>query len=66
MPLEARKELGIDLGDEVYWYEIDGVLVVTKELLSQKDLDKTLRNSVGISGAKKISSKFSREIRGSK
>ena len=66
MPLEARKDLGIELGDEVYWYEVDGVLVVTKELLNQKDLDKTLRNSIGISGAQKISSKFSREIRGKK
>ncbi len=43
MPLEARKDLGIELGDEVYWYEVDGILVVTKELLNQKDLDKKIR-----------------------
>jgi bifunctional DNA-binding transcriptional regulator/antitoxin component of YhaV-PrlF toxin-antitoxin module len=43
LPLEARKEVGIDLEQEVYWYELDGVLVVTKELLNQKDLDNKIR-----------------------
>ena len=43
LPLEARKEIGVELGDEVYWYELDGVLVVTKELLNQKDLDNRIR-----------------------
>ena len=42
MPLEARKDLGIELGDEVYWYVLDGVLIVTKELLNQKDLDRKI------------------------
>ena len=43
LPLEARKDLGINLEDEVYWYELDGVLIVTKELLSQADLEKNVR-----------------------
>jgi len=43
LPLEARKDLGINLEDEVYWYELDGVLVVTKELMSQADLEKKVR-----------------------
>ena len=49
LPLEARKEIGIDVEDEVYWYELDGVLIVTKELMNQKDLDKKVR---GIKGEK--------------
>lgn len=43
LPLEARKDLGIKLEDEVYWYEVDGVLIVTTKLLSQDDLDKKIR-----------------------
>ena len=43
LPLEARKELGINLEEDVYWYELDGVLIVTKELLNQEDLDKKVR-----------------------
>jgi bifunctional DNA-binding transcriptional regulator/antitoxin component of YhaV-PrlF toxin-antitoxin module len=43
LPLEARKDLGISLEDEVYWYELDGVLVVSTELLSQKDLEDKIR-----------------------
>lgn len=43
LPLAARKNLGISLEDEVYWYEIDGILIVTTELYNQKDLDKKIR-----------------------
>lgn len=43
LPLEARKDLGISTGEEVYWYEIDDILIVTKEILNQKDLDKKIR-----------------------
>ena len=42
LPLEARQDLNISLEDDVYWYEIDDVLVVTKELLNQKELDKKM------------------------
>jgi len=44
LPLEARKDLGINLEDEVYWYEIDDVLILTTELLNQKELDKKIRD----------------------
>jgi bifunctional DNA-binding transcriptional regulator/antitoxin component of YhaV-PrlF toxin-antitoxin module len=43
LPLEARKDLGISLEDEVYWYELDGVLIVSTELLNQKDLESKMR-----------------------
>lgn len=46
LPLTARKSLGIELLDEVYWYELDGILIVTKELLNQEDLDKKLRGKI--------------------
>jgi bifunctional DNA-binding transcriptional regulator/antitoxin component of YhaV-PrlF toxin-antitoxin module len=43
LPLEARKELGIELEDEVYWYELDGILIVSTDLLNQEDLEKKVR-----------------------
>jgi bifunctional DNA-binding transcriptional regulator/antitoxin component of YhaV-PrlF toxin-antitoxin module len=43
LPLEARKDLGIGVEEDVYWYELDDVLIVTKELMNQKDLDKKVR-----------------------
>lgn len=44
LPLEARKDLGIKLEDEVYWYELDDVLIVTKELFNQNELGKKIRS----------------------
>ena len=38
LPFEARKDLDIEVNSEVYWYEIDGALVLVKELVNQKDL----------------------------
>jgi len=38
LPFEARKDLDIPLESEVYWYEIDGCLIVVKDLVNQKDL----------------------------
>ena len=43
LPLEARRDLNISVEDEVYWYELDGALVVTKELMIQEQLDKMMR-----------------------
>ena len=43
LPQEGRKDLGIDLNSELYWYQVDGFLVVTKELMNQKDLEKLMR-----------------------
>ena len=38
LPQEGRKDLGIDANSEVYWYEFNGVLIATKELVNQNDL----------------------------
>ncbi len=38
LPQEARSNLQIDLGSELYWYEIDGSLVLVKDLVNQSDL----------------------------
>ena len=43
LPQEGRKDLQIDLDSELYWYTVDGFLVVTKELMNQKDLEKLMR-----------------------
>ena len=42
LPLEARDDLGIKINSEVYWYEIDNCLILTKELVNQKDLMKII------------------------
>lgn len=46
LPNEARQDLDIDLNSEVYWYEVDDMLVVTKELVNQKDLMEMLSKRV--------------------
>ena len=38
LPQEARQDLDIELGDELYWYEINGSLVIVKDLVNQKEL----------------------------
>ena len=43
LPFEARKDLGIKLDSEVYWYEVDDYLVVVKELLNPKELEKKIK-----------------------
>ncbi|MBS3098089.1 AbrB/MazE/SpoVT family DNA-binding domain-containing protein [Candidatus Woesearchaeota archaeon] len=45
LPFEARQDLDIKLDSEVYWYEIDDCLIVTKELVNQKDLMKMVLNN---------------------
>ncbi len=45
LPNEARKDLGIELNSELYWYEIDGCLVVVKRLMNQKELLEMIRNA---------------------
>ena len=42
LPYEAREELKIVADSELYWYLVDGHLVVVKELLSEKDLKNLL------------------------
>ena len=43
LPQEGRQDLSIPIDSELYWYTVDGLLVVSKELLNQKDLEKVLR-----------------------
>jgi len=43
LPFEARNDLGIKLDSEVYWYEVDDYLIVTKELLNPKELENKLK-----------------------
>ncbi|MBW2980848.1 AbrB/MazE/SpoVT family DNA-binding domain-containing protein [Candidatus Woesearchaeota archaeon] len=40
LPYEGRKDLNINLESEVYWYEVNGCLVVVKDLVNQKDIMK--------------------------
>lgn len=40
VPKEARQEIKVREGDELYWYSVNGVLVATKELMSLKELKK--------------------------
>jgi len=43
LPLEARNDLDISVDSEVFWYEVDGHLVVLKELLGTKELEAKYR-----------------------
>ena len=38
LPQGARKDLKINPGSEVYWYELDDKLILTKELVNPNDL----------------------------
>lgn len=38
VPSEARDSLKLDINSDVYWYQVDGHLVVVKELMSVDDL----------------------------
>ena len=38
LPQEARKDLKIDAESEVYWYEIDGALVLVKDIVNPRDI----------------------------
>ncbi len=42
MPIEARNDLEIRADSDVYWYELDGVLVLTKSLLNTKEVAEQL------------------------
>ncbi len=47
LPNEARKDLGIEVNSEIYWYELGNNLVVVKELVNPKDLNVALKNGRG-------------------
>ncbi|MBI4153706.1 hypothetical protein HY501_00055 [Candidatus Woesearchaeota archaeon] len=38
LPLEGRKDLKIDAESEVYWYELNGALLVVKDIMSPNDI----------------------------
>lgn len=46
LPNEARQDLSIELNSEIYWYEVDNMLIVVKDLLNQKDLLEMLGKKV--------------------
>ena len=43
VPKEAREDIDVEEGDELYWYVVNGQLVASSELMSLKDLKKRLR-----------------------
>ncbi len=43
LPLEARKDLGIETESELYWYKVDDHLIIVKDLVNPKDLKNTLK-----------------------
>jgi len=43
MPQEAREKLKIKKNSDVYWYIYDGFLVVSKELMNEKILERRIR-----------------------
>lgn len=43
LPFEARKDLNIAVGSEVYWYELKDFLIIVKDLVSQKELLKRIK-----------------------
>ncbi len=45
LPLEARTDLTIDLNSELYWYEHNGNLILTKELVNEKELEKIIKKN---------------------
>ena len=44
LPQEARQDLKIGAGSELYWYEFNNILVVVKELVNPKDLSNLIFN----------------------
>ena len=38
LPQEARKDLNLGSNSEVYWYELNDILVLVKDLVNPKDV----------------------------
>ena len=45
LPQEARKDLNIDSNSEVYWYELNDILVLVKDLVNPKDVVNLIFNN---------------------
>lgn len=43
LPNEARQHLGIGPEAELFWYEMNGCMVLTTELQNQKDVARRLK-----------------------
>ena len=43
LPQEARSNRNIDVESELFWYELDDFLILTKELENPKDLIKKIK-----------------------
>ena len=44
LPFEARSDLEIDLNSELYWYEVNDTLILLKELVNQKEVEKLINH----------------------
>jgi len=43
VPQQARELLNFELESDAYWYEVDGYLILTKELDNPKELLKKIK-----------------------
>ncbi|HLD42982.1 MAG TPA: AbrB/MazE/SpoVT family DNA-binding domain-containing protein [Candidatus Nanoarchaeia archaeon] len=43
LPAESRQNLKIQPESDVFWYRGDGFLIVTKELMNEKDLESAIK-----------------------
>ena len=46
LPLEARKDLNIKLGADLFWYEFNDYLVIIKEIVNTKELVKSINKAI--------------------
>ena len=44
LPKEARQDLKIGADSEIFWYELNGAMILVKELLNQKELISSIIN----------------------
>ncbi len=42
VPKEAREDINVKEGDELFWYVVNGQLIATNELMSLDDMKKKL------------------------
>ena len=43
VPKEARQDINVKEGDELYWYVVNGQLIAANELMSLKQIKKRLK-----------------------
>ncbi len=48
LPQEARNDLKIECGSELYWYEFNGSLIMVRDLVNQKELLKIVNKKRGV------------------